>query len=33
LIFATIPAENAAQVTERYKDFGAYLSNEIGVPV
>jgi len=33
LIFATIPAENAAQVTERYKDFGAYLSKEIGVPV
>ena len=30
LIFATIPAENAAQVTERYKDFGAYLSKEIG---
>ena len=33
LVFATIPAENAAQVTERYKDFGAYLSKEIGVPV
>ena len=33
LVFATIPAENAAQVTERFKDFGAYLSKEIGVPV
>jgi len=33
LIFATIPSENAAQVTERYKEFGAYLSKEIGVPV
>jgi len=33
LIFATVPAENAAQVTERYGDFAAYLSREIGVPV
>ena len=33
LIFATIPAENAAQVTERFADFGAYLSREIGIPV
>ena len=33
LIFAIVPAENAAQVTERFKDFGAYLTKEIGVPV
>jgi phosphonate transport system substrate-binding protein len=33
LVFATIPAENAAQVTERFGDFAAYLSREIGVPV
>ncbi len=33
LVFATIPAENAAQVTERFKDFGAYLAKEIGIPV
>jgi len=33
LVFATIPAENAAQVTERFSDFAAYLSREIGVPV
>jgi phosphonate transport system substrate-binding protein len=33
LVFATIPSENAAQVTERFKDFGDYLSKEIGVPV
>jgi len=33
LVFATIPAENAAQVTERFADFGAYLSREIGIPV
>jgi len=33
LVFATIPNENAAQVTERFKDFGEYLSKEIGVPV
>ena len=33
LVFAVAPAENAAQVTERYKDFLAYLSKEIGVSV
>ena len=33
LVFATIPSENAAQVTERFADFGAYLTREIGVPV
>jgi phosphonate transport system substrate-binding protein len=33
LVFASIPDENAAQVTERYGDFIAYLSREIGVPV
>ncbi len=33
LVFASIPAENAAQVTERFGDFAAYLSREIGVPV
>jgi phosphonate transport system substrate-binding protein len=33
LVFASIPAENAAQVTERFGDFTAYLSREIGVPV
>ena len=33
LVFASIPDENAAQVTERYGDFVAYLSREIGVPV
>jgi phosphonate transport system substrate-binding protein len=33
LVFAVIPAENAAQVTERYKDFLEYLSKEIGVKV
>ena len=33
LVFATIPSENAAQVTERFGDFTAYLSREIGVPV
>jgi phosphonate transport system substrate-binding protein len=30
---ATIPSENAAQVNERFADFGAYLSREIGIPV
>jgi phosphonate transport system substrate-binding protein len=33
LVFASIPDENAAAVTERYSDFVAYLSREIGVPV
>ena len=33
LVFASIPDENAAQVTERFGDFVAYLSREIGVPV
>lgn len=33
LVFGVIPAENAAQVTERYKDFLEYLSKEIGVKV
>jgi phosphonate transport system substrate-binding protein len=33
LVFASIPDENAAMVTERYNDFVAYLSREIGVPV
>ena len=33
LVFASIPAENASQVTERYGDFVAYLSKEIGIPV
>jgi len=33
LIFSVAPAENAAQVNERFKDFVAYLSKEIGVPV
>jgi phosphonate transport system substrate-binding protein len=33
LVFASIPAENAAQVTERFGDFAAYLSRELGVPV
>ena len=33
LVFASIPAENAAQVNERFGDFAAYLSKEIGVPV
>jgi phosphonate transport system substrate-binding protein len=32
-VFASIPDENAAMVTERYGDFIAYLSREIGVPV
>ena len=33
LVFASIPAENAAQVNERFGDFAAYLAKEIGVPV
>ena len=33
LVFATIPSENAAQVNERFGDFTAYLSREIGIPV
>ncbi|MEI7514129.1 MAG: phosphonate ABC transporter substrate-binding protein [Betaproteobacteria bacterium] len=33
LVFASIPAENAAAVTEQWGDFAAYLSREIGVPV
>jgi phosphonate transport system substrate-binding protein len=32
LIFSAAPAENAAIVTERYKDFLAYLSKEVGIP-
>lgn len=33
LIFASVPAENASQVLERYGPFADYLSREIGVPV
>ena len=33
LIFASIPAENASQVMDRYGPFADYLSREIGVPV
>ena len=33
LVLASIPAENAAQVTERFGPFAAYLSREIGIPV
>jgi phosphonate transport system substrate-binding protein len=33
LVFASIPAENAAAVTEQFSDFAAYLTREIGVPV
>ena len=33
LVLASIPAENAAQVTERFGPFTAYLSREIGIPV
>ena len=33
LVLASIPAENAAQVTERFGPFAAYLSSEIGIPV
>ncbi|APF37772.1 phosphonate ABC transporter substrate-binding protein [Chelatococcus daeguensis] len=33
LIFSVVPAENASGVNERYDDFVAYLSKELGVPV
>jgi phosphonate transport system substrate-binding protein len=33
LVMAAIPSENAAQVTERFGPFAAYLTREIGVPV
>jgi len=33
LVFAVIPAENAGQVADRYKDFLEYLSKETGVKV
>jgi phosphonate transport system substrate-binding protein len=33
LVLASVPAENAAQVTERFGPFAAYLSREIGIPV
>jgi phosphonate transport system substrate-binding protein len=33
LVLAAVPAENAAQVTERFGLFAAYLSRELGVPV
>lgn len=33
ITFAVIPAENASGVNERYDDFVAYLSKELGVPV
>ena len=33
LIFAVVPAENASGVGDRYADFTAYLSKELGVPV
>ena len=33
LVLASIPVENAAQVTERFGPFTAYLSREIGIPV
>jgi phosphonate transport system substrate-binding protein len=33
LVFAVIPAENGAQVADRYKDFLEYLSKETGVKV
>jgi len=32
LIFSAAPAENAAIVTERYKDFLEYMSKEVGIP-
>jgi phosphonate transport system substrate-binding protein len=33
LIYATVPAENASGVTERFGPFMEYLSKELGVPV
>lgn len=33
LVFAVVPAENAGQVADRYKDFLDYLSKETGVKV
>jgi phosphonate transport system substrate-binding protein len=33
LVFAVVPAENAAMVADRYKDFLEYLSKETGVKV
>jgi phosphonate transport system substrate-binding protein len=33
LVFAVVPAENAAMVADRYKDFLEYLSKEIGTKV
>jgi phosphonate transport system substrate-binding protein len=33
LVFAVVPAENSAQVADRYKDFLEYLSKETGVKV
>jgi phosphonate transport system substrate-binding protein len=33
LVYATVPAENASGVTERFGPFIAYLSKELGVPV
>jgi len=33
LVFAVVPAENAGQVADRYKDFLEYLSKETGVKV
>lgn len=33
LVFASIPAENAAAVTEQFSGFADYLSREIGIPV
>jgi len=33
LVFASIPAENAAAMTEQFAGFADYLSREIGIPV
>ncbi|MCZ8185924.1 MAG: phosphonate ABC transporter substrate-binding protein [Beijerinckiaceae bacterium] len=33
LVYATVPAENASGVTERFGPFMEYLSKELGVPV
>ena len=33
IVYATIPAENASGVTERYAPFIAYLSKALGVKV